>query len=245
MFRFPIIVRVLASLAALVLAGCIDSREEVWIDRDGGGRAEIRVEIPTAATRLHGGTTGVRRLIDSFLAESPDIRPTNVTVTTTADRTVVDVAMEFDSALKASEATGGDAIDHLPPAARHLTGEVETRLRGLTLDFNRVISPGEAIPGVSWLPKSQLEGHRLEYIIHLPAVAKTSNATRTENGGRTLVWDIPLATAVQQPFHTSFEMDLPIPWSKVSAVAIPLSLAGGWLLLRRVRKPAAEAADEP
>lgn len=245
MNRFPIIVRGLAPLAALALAGCIDSREEVWIDRDGGGRAEIRVDIPTAATRLHGGAAGVRRLIDSFFAASPEIRSSKVDVHTTGDRTVVDVAMEFDSALKATEMTGGEAIDHLPPAARHLSGEVEARLRGLTLDFNRVISPGEAIPGVSWLPKSQLEGHRLEYIIHLPAVAKTSNATRTENGGRTLVWDIPLAAAVRQPFSTSFEMDLPIPWSKVSAVAIPLSLAGGWLLLRRVRKPSAETSGEP
>ena len=240
--RFPSIVRVLAAVTATALASCIDSREEVWIDRDGGGRAHIRVEIPTAATRLHGGETGVRKLIDSFLAEAPDIRPTSVAVTTTGDRTVVDVAMEFESALKASEAAGGDAIDHLPPAARHLTGEVETRLRGLTLDFDRVISPGEAIPGVPWLPKSQLQGHRLEYIIHLPAAAKSSNATRTENGGRTLVWDIPLEKAVKAPFRTSFEMELPIPWSKVSAVAIPLSLAGGWLLLRRARKP---AADEP
>ena len=51
-----------------------------------------------------------------------------------------------------------------------------------------------------------------------------------------------VAMPLVAPFRTSFEMELPIPWSKVSAVAIPLSLAGGWLLLRRARKP---ATDEP
>lgn len=227
------------ALAALFLGGCIDSREEVWIERDGSGRAELRVDLPTVATRLHGGAPGVRRSIESFLAGTPEIEPEFLDVATRGDRTEIRLAIRFASALAISNATSGREIDKLPSAARSLAGTARARTRGWTLDFSRTISPGDAIPGAAWLPGSQLAGRSLQYIVHLPAAAKTSNATRVENGGRTLVWDVPLAEAVKDPLTTRFEMDLPVPWGKVTAVAIPLSLAGGWFLLRRGRKPVA------
>lgn len=242
--RFRHLIRPLVALFALALGGCIDSREEVWIERDGSGRAEIRVEIPSAATTLHGGPDGLRELVESFIDGGSGIETDSITISTADARTTVAVAIRFESALKASEVMEGEAIDQLPTAAQSFVGTARTRIHGLTLDFNRTIDPGAALPGATLLPGKPWQGHALEYIIHLPVAAKSSNATRTENDGCTLVWDIPLADAVRAPFSTRFEMDLPIPWSTVSAVAIPLSLAGGWLLLRRIRKPAAPGGSK-
>jgi hypothetical protein len=61
-----------------------------------------------------------------------------------------------------------------------------------------------------------------------------------EDAGRTLIWDIPLAQAVKSPVITRFKMDMPIPWTLVSCIAIPLSLACG-VMIRRMKKPAPSA----
>ena len=39
----------LALLLTLVLASCIDGKEEFWIEANGGGRAEITYDIPATA----------------------------------------------------------------------------------------------------------------------------------------------------------------------------------------------------
>jgi hypothetical protein len=106
------------------------------------------------------------------------------------------------------------------------------------LDFTRTLSPSKALPGWALLPASPLDGHHLVYIIHLPAAATDSNATRVSDAGRTLVWDMPLAMALKAPFRTHFLMPIPIPWALVTTIAIPLSLACGfgWLQLRKSRR---------
>ena len=247
MLRLLSIVRIaLPLLAAALCAACIDSREEVWIERDGSGRAEIQVRLPAAASRLHGGESGLRKLIEESLSATPGIRTTSLEIAPRPDgRVAVDLAVAFDSAMDISEVASSPSLANLPPAARLLAGEVDARLNGLTFEFKRTISPAAAIPGAAWMPSDRLAGHRLDYIVHLPEAAKSSNATRTENDGRTLVWEIPLDKAVRAPFCTRFTVDVPIPWAAVSAVAIPLSLAGGWFLIRRVRRPAAPTARTP
>lgn len=74
----------------------------------------------------------------------------------------------------------------------------------------------------------------MTYIMHLPSVPMESNATRVENAGRTLVWDIPLSQALKSPVVTRFKMQIPIPWHLVATIAVPLSgVACATVLLRR------------
>jgi hypothetical protein len=224
----------MAGSAAVVLTtgACVDSREEYWIDARGGGKGEISFSVPAAALRLHGGEQGVGDIIDSFMREIPGIELTGRNVETTGGRAHVRAAFEFESALDLAAFAESPSADSLPSVVRQLTGTVDVSMRGRELSFIREVTPARALPVVSLLPAPQLDW-QLVTIIHLPAPANESNATRTENGGRTLVWETPLATAVRSPLVMSFKMDVPIPWTLVLGVGLPLCLAGGILLVRR------------
>lgn len=230
------IARILTAATVGMLSSCIDCREEYWLHADGSGRAEITYQIPAAAAAVHGGESGVRGMIAAFLKQSPQITTSTLEVVTKDKRMRVKVNATFDSALDLKDIISGDHLKTLPSAASPLIGDIAADIHGRSLDFNRKISPSRALPGSAFLPDSQVQGHRLHYIMHLPAVPTDSNATRTEDGGRTLVWDIPLAAALRTAPVMRFKMDIPIPWKFVSAIAIPISLVSGGFILLRIRK---------
>ncbi len=205
------IVRILACAAAALLASCIDGREEVWVNADGSGRAEVSYSLPAAAARFQGGEAGVRRMIEGFLQDAPGISTSSCEVTTEGDRLKIRVRTTFDSALELKEISTGDAMGKLPSSATGLTGDFQVAVKGLSIDFARTITAGDALPGVGFIPVSQFKDRQLTYIFHLPQAATSSNATRTENSGRTLVWDFPLAQAIQGPVTTRFTAPIPLP----------------------------------
>jgi hypothetical protein len=173
-------------------------------------------------------------MIDTFVRRTPGIELTHREATIDGDRAKVSVTFRFDSALDLAEFAESEAVRELPTAAAHFTGQVDVSLRGRELSYTRSSNPGRAIPVFSLLPSSQLDG-RLVTIMHLPAPAKQSNATRMENGGRTLEWNTPLAIAVKAPLVLSFKMDIPIPWPWVLGLGMPVGLGCGFLLFRRFR----------
>ena len=226
--------RLMALCAALLLGSCIDSREEVWLKADGSGRAEISCSLPASAARFQGGEAGIRKLIGDFLANTPTIQSSSHEVTTEDERVKIHVQVAFDSALELQEIATGDSMAKLPSSAADLAGHVDVKVRGRTVDFTRRISAGSALPGAIFMPASNFEGRRLVYIMHLPAAAEISNATRTENAGRTLIWDFPLSQAIKAPLTTHFTMPIPVPtWLVVAAVAVGLLAA--WMVLFVIR----------
>jgi len=223
-----------AGLAALlVLSGsCVDSREEYWIDSRGAGRAEINVSLPAAALSLLGGDAGVNGMIESFARGVQGVELSSSSVSVAEERAHVRVAFKFKSALDLADLADAPALAELPAAARHLLGKVEVSIRGREISYHRMSTPGRAFPLVALMPSSQLKGHWLT-IMHLPAAARESNATRIENSGRTLVWETSLATVAKSPVITRFTMDAPIPWTRVLSVGLPIALACGFFLIRK------------
>lgn len=236
MTDLKLIARLLVLAVAGLLSSCIDGREEYWLQADGSGRAEITYQLPAAVAAGHGGEPGLRKLIAGFLKNTPEITTSTVDVATLENRVRVTLHASFDSAFALKDLASGDSRDGLPAAASHLVGEVTANLSGRTLDFTRTIRAAKALPGAAFLPASRFDGHRLLYIMHLPAAAMETNATHVEDAGRTLIWDIPLARALREPVITRFMMEAPIPWRFVSAIAVPLSLATCGLLFLRIRR---------
>lgn len=216
----------------LLLASCIDTREEFWLEADGSGRAEIHCSLPAAAARMHGGESGIRSMIGGFFKGTPQFTSSACEVAEAGNRLQIKINATFDSALDLKDVAAGPRIESLPSAASHLAGKITADVRGRSLDFSRTISPGKAIPGAAFFPASQFEGRSLVYIMHMPAAATESNATRLEDGGRTLIWEIPLADAVKSPVALHFKMDLPVPWKWVTGIAVPVSLLCGLMFLR-------------
>ena len=220
------IVRSLTVISTCVMVSCIDGREEIWLNANGSGRADVRYSLPAAAARFQGGEAGVRRLIGEFLKKTPAIATSSFEVMTEQDRLKIHILATFDSALDLKEISKGKSLEKLPSSASHLAGEMSVDLHGRTVDFARTIAPGKALPGAVFLPASQFQGRHLTYIIHLPTAASESNATRTEDAGRTLVWDYPLAVAIQNPVTLRFKAKIPIPpWLVVAGAAVVFLLA--------------------
>jgi hypothetical protein len=234
-------VALLATLA-LLLPACIDSREEIWLHPSGGGKAHITLSLPSSVVTLRGGPDAVAAFIDDLLAQHPSIVSVDKQISTAGKRTTIDVSFRFDSALQLSSSMAKAADDpNIPAPARHFMGRTLFQQDGLGFTGERVIDVGKAIPGSRFFPDTNTD-HRLQTILHLPFAPSEHNATRAKNDGRTLIWDIPLATALRTPHIQRIRVRASTPLVATAGIASSLITAAAILLWRKRRRSRANAA---
>ncbi len=229
------LLRLTALLAICLLSSCLDCHEEIWLEANGSGHADVCYTLPAVAAKFQGGEEGVRRLLEEFLADSKVLKSSSYEVNTENDRLKIRVRAAFDSALDLKEISTGGHMGKLPAAASNLAGKVAVSVHGRTVDLTRTISPGAALPGSTFMPESSFDGHRLVYIIHLPMAATESNATRVGENGRKLVWDFSLAEAIKTPVTTHFKANVPIPYWLIGVVIVLISSLG-WFVFEGIRR---------
>ncbi|MCW1886245.1 hypothetical protein OKA04_16020 [Luteolibacter flavescens] len=222
--------------ACAMLAACFDVREEVWVEPDGRGRAELRYTVPESALMLGGGAAGLEEKIRTLIARQPSLKLDAVSVTAKDDRAVVAVDVSTDSVLSLRKLKKSDDLKSMPESTADIAGHFDVHVRGLDVDFSRSIHVGEALGLASLvIGGTERKDRRLTYIIHLPKPAKEHNATRTDNAGKTLVWDYTLGEALKQPFTTHFRAAIPLP-SYVWFIACGLLLSIAALVIHWGRK---------
>lgn len=229
--------RLLAPVVCALLASCIDGREEYWLAGDGSGRAEIRYEVPVGLARSCGGEQGLEKLLDDFVRATPTLTNATRRVSCEGDRMVVDFKASFKSAIDLIDAVSGDSVlcsGNLKPVMEPLIGHFDFHRRGIKVELTRTVQPAKALPGSFLMPASQFAGRRLVYVMHLPAAAEESNATRTEDGGRTLIWDQPLTDGLRKSVIIHFKAAVPVPWRLLTTIAAVLALAG-FIFVRSIR----------
>lgn len=236
MNRFTRIAAALAALICMALSSCLDTREEIWVRADGSGAARINVSVPAAAASVHGGGDGVKKLIGDFIAATPSIASHVLETREEGGMLFVDLTITFANAMELVEEISGPAQGKLPAAGAGLIGRSEITFEGLDVSFTRILDLPKAIPGAAFIPSYQLEGHSVTTIIHLPKAASAHNATSTEDKGRTLIWETPLAEALSAPRTTAFTMPLPIPWLFIGSVALLVLLLFAALIHHLVRR---------
>jgi hypothetical protein len=224
------------------LTSCLELREEVWIEADGSGRMAIDYSVPTRALAAFGGAGGVRGEIESLFDEIDGLDLDEVRVENVdSSRTRLRVAASAPSMLDLLDLRESEALTKLPPSAAHFMGEIEVGLDGLNVEMHRRLDLkrglGLAALGID---RRERETRRVTYIVHLPVAAGTHNATRTENGGRTLIWEHTLGDALTAPLELEFRSPLPIPRALLIAAGLvvgALAAAFVWLWKkRRARK---------
>jgi hypothetical protein len=219
-----------------MLAACVDVDEEFRLDSVGSGDARIRVSMPAGVLRLQGGETGVAKLLDDFLTRRPGIKPIDHGISVKNGRAHLDVRFRFDSPEELIGAMSVASDGQLPQVVADILGSAQIQTRWLQVHFSRVMNPGESLAGARLLPGIVLGDHRIRTTLHLPAQARSSNATRVEDGGRTLVWEHNLADAMARPVRQEFTMPMPIPWFGISATVFPGLLLAGWIWFIRRRR---------
>lgn len=237
------IFQILAAIVCLILASCIDGREEYWLNTDGSGRAKVRYEVPKASTLLHGGTSGIRKKVDAFMTGNASAFSKSAHSVTEADgRVSIELDVSFASAQSLENLAVTDRS--IPGPVSHLIGEFRFTRNSREVGLVRTISPGKALPGSRFMPASRFKDRSLTYIVHLPVPANRSNATRTENNASTLIWEYPLASTLRQPITTEFEVTVPIPrhWivgasiAGLALTALAFSLLRSLFTRRRARR---------
>jgi hypothetical protein len=233
------LMRLLAALACLLAASCFDIREELWVAPDGSGRAELRYTAPESALLLLGGRAGLEKKIRELVATQPTLRLDAVEIRSEDDEVTLTVGISTESMLSLLELRESEEFKTLPSAGAEIAGHFDVRPRGPGVDFTRTIRPREAL-GLAALAvgREDRATRRLTYIVHLPVAAREHNADRIEDGGRTLVWDRTLGSALKAPVVTHFHATLPIPWwgwAILGALVLLLVLAGRWLWRRLAR----------
>lgn len=238
MNRFAKTVAALAALFCMGLSSCLDTREEIWVGADGSGAARINISVPASAAAIHGGEDGVKKLIGDFIAATPSVTTHLLETRVEDDMLFIDLTITFANALELIEETSGPALGKFPAAGAELVGRSEISFEGLDLSFTRTTDLTKAIPGAAFIPRSKLDGHSVTTIIHLPKAATAHNATSTQDSGRTLIWETPLAGALSGSRTTAFTMPLPIPWLFIGSLALLLLLLLAALIhhLRRRKK---------
>ncbi len=239
-FRSSVILKVaLLIICAFSLPSCLDSHEEIWLDADGSGAARIQLVFPQGVARFQGGEERIRKMIEDFVSSTPALTSHVLTTSADSDRFHLDLTLTFENALDLLDAANESTGSGLPPAATEFLGVTQINFSGLNFDFERRIELSKAIPGSLFIPQRQLQGHSITTIIHLPKAARTHNADSTADGGRTLIWSTPLATALKGPVERRFNMPLPIPWATIGFVTLMLVLLLGALIYYMLRRNSA------
>lgn len=217
--------------ASCLLVSCIDGYEEYWLEADGSGRAQIHYDVPAIITRNVGGADGISKMLDRFIQRTPSLTNTTRQVTLNSDRMTVDFNTSFKSMLGLIDAVRGDpalSAGDFKSVVSPLIGTLDIRQSGLRVDMTRVVCLSDALPGAGFMPASQFEGRRMVYILHLPRAARESNATRTRDGGRTLIWDRALQDCLKKSTAIELSADMPLPRWVLPSAAVVLALLLGW-----------------
>jgi hypothetical protein len=213
------LLRLISLLLCLLVVSCIDCKEELWINADGSGAAEATYDLPTSAVKLGGGEAKIRDSIATLLAENPSLHSEILDITTTGDRTQIHLRLTFESAVKLVELSKPESTKSIPATAQQLAGTFDFQLKGREFELCRTIEANKAFAGGLFMPRKEIQGRKLLYILHLPQPPVESNATRTADNGSTLIWDFTLEEALKKPLTTRVRAQIPIPWWAYAAVA--------------------------
>lgn len=239
--------KILALSACLLLASCFDSREEIWIEPGGSGRAELTLTLPTAGLLLAGGRDGIEARVRRFFDQTSELELDSLEFEAVDRRTRIRLRASARSMLDLVDLQESEAFATLPPSATSAIGNFAVKLDGLDVDYRRSIDLAGSL-GLAALaiPAADRENRRLEYIAHLPTRPQQHNAGQVSADGRTLTWSYSLGEALAGPLDQQARIPLPIPWGRILlvtlAVALLATVLGRRLRLRATKKPAEPAS---
>lgn len=233
----------LAILACLLSTACFEIREELWVHRDGSGKAELTYVIPKSALMLAGSAEGLESKIRELMSkQEPQLKLEALQITEGEQGIKVAAIVTTESMLSLMDLKKSDGMRALPGAATDIAGNFDVRMRGLDIDFSRTIKVKDALGFAALgVNADDRKNRKLVYILHLPKRPKESNAMIIEDDGKTLKWEATLGEAMSKPLVTSFRARMPVPtavWYGLGLVVVALTV-----LLRKIWKWRAKSPE--
>lgn len=214
----PRILVVTFGALCLVLSGCIEGEEEIWLNPDGSGRIEARYKMPSAVAKRIGEPDELVRVLQEAAERDPHVEITSLTHTAEGGGVTLLFSGTFDDLNKLASFPRRQLRDASKPdkrvKAEVLFGEAEMSISEDAIIYDRKVD-------ISWLLQSTpaaksiarmpalLGKSNLNFILNLPGAARESNASSQSEEGRRLEWNFLLKEHATEPMSMTAEATLP------------------------------------
>ena len=236
-----LVTRAALALTLLLLGGCLDYEEEMWLNSDLSGRVAMNISVKEDLVRGHTGfekdmtEDGIRRDVERI----PGVKLESFESFRDSGRVIAKIRLTFDSIEKLTRHETG--LAESSPAS--LLGSVtvweeggkivlERSLRALPSAKSRGAGEDLVAKGLGSLLFSK---NFLAYKLHVPGELITANTQRIEGAARTVGWKFTLAQALREPPVMRVEWKKPFPLLWVMAGGIVLAVAIGLILKKMLR----------
>jgi hypothetical protein len=241
--RILALVRLLAGVCALLfLNSCIEGEEEIWIEKDRSGKAQIRITMPTLLFKRLPNWETLSEDADCCAKKTRGVKLKRFSVDSTPARTVVSGKISFDDARRIEpflsslfqeqglQTSSGEDLSRNVIVSTHFPNLHFHRNIGLRNFAKKQKIPPFALGLLG-------EQSRFYSVMHLPTAVKTHNADIISGDRRTLEWEFPVADLLQKKVTMTFVAPLPYLFSSFLALAaLLLSLFGTIIWRTRRRK---------
>jgi len=200
----------------LLVAGCIDGDEKIWLKRDGSGRLEAVYRMPPMVMQNLGGAGALRERLARAAAGDPHVDLTRIAHRSEGGRVTFEIAGTFDDLRNLvsfpRRRLRDPARPDLPVKTEALFGQSSLTIKQLSLTLRRSIDLAPILPEALRANPALLGDSSLRYTVHLPVPVGRTNAPVTGADGRRLEWQFLLRDHLDEPMRLHAQASLPLPW---------------------------------
>lgn len=208
----PTRILILASATlCLLLGGCIEGDETIWLERDGSGRLQASYRMPPLLMARFGGPEALKTQLAQAAAADEFVDLTRIEHTREKGRVVFEFEGTFTDLRKLctfpQRRLRDPATPDRPAQAEVLFGETTLEINELSMTMARTIDLTKTLPR-----EINLRDSTFRYTVHLPVEVARTDAHTVSEDGRTLQWSFLLREHTDQPMRLYAQAPLPIPW---------------------------------
>lgn len=229
----------LAPLAlALLLSGCLEGEEEIWLAADGSGRFQASYKMPPAIMNSFGSAEGFVDTLKAAAERDKHVDLTQITHRRERGSVLVEFAGTFDDFRMLCTFPKRQLRDphhpDQPVQSEALFGTIDLKITPLKISYDRSIDLSAVLPKSIKRAPAILDDSTFRYILHLPVEASTSNAANFPDAAQRLEWTFLLKDYASKPMKLHAEGRL--PWPRGILLILPLLALLVPILIKHRRK---------
>lgn len=230
------------ALVLVMLGGCIEGDEEVFISADGSARVKAVYKVPGVLFSAEDAEE-LRVNIREKVGMEKNLRLLVNRVDKVNGNRVVTIEIETDDVLALEGALegrrSGVTSSKSGKILQAILGRVSVRQEGLVAEVNREVDLKPLLDEyVGKNGNAVLGDSEFRYTVHFPDPVDESNAHTVENGGRTLKWAYKLSESGKKPMVLRVVASVSVPYwvYGVGAVVLVMGIWAVYTLASKLRR---------
>lgn len=234
----------LLALGVLLLSGCIEGREELWLNPDGSGRLQATYRMPHVIMGQFGGAKKLTTTLREAAERDPHVDLSEISYRSEKGDIILEFEGTFDDLRKLCTFPQRQ-LRHPDDPEKPVKAEILFGITELTIakeiSFHRTIDISSILTKQLKKKPSLLRDSQFRYVLNLPVSATASNAHKLSSDRKRLEWTFLLRDHVTEPMILTARGPLPVPkyiWVLAGLVIlVPAVLLMRYLQRKRALKP--------